>query len=123
MSMEPIHGPGMRAISFTPSKFDPCLYYHGPLIFLVYIDNCIVFGPDDKAIDNVVTDLRNCTQNFTIDDRGEVGGFLGIQIQQLDDGSIILMQPPTDQLHHPRPALAEWIQPKNHTSNHHQATA
>ena len=84
---------GMRAISFTPSKFDPCLYYHGSLIFLVYIDNCIVFGPDDKAIDNVVTDLRNCTQNFTIDDRGEVGGFLGIQIQQLDDGSIILMQP------------------------------
>ena len=71
---------GMREISFTLSKFDPCLYYGGSMIFLVYIDDCIVFGPDDKAIDNVVTDLRNCTQNFTVDDQGEIGDLLGIQI-------------------------------------------
>ena len=48
---------GMRAIGFTPSKFDPCLYYRGSIIFLVYIDDCIVFGPDEKAIDKVVVDL------------------------------------------------------------------
>ena len=81
---------GMQEIGFTPSKFDPCLYYRGSVIFLVYIDDCIVFGPDDKAIDKVVTDLCNCAQNFTIDDQGEIGDFLGIQIQKLDDGSIML---------------------------------
>ena len=83
---------GMRAISFALSKFDPCLYYHKSIIFLVYINDCIVFGPNDKAIDEVVTDLRNSTQNFTLDDQGEVGDFLGIQIQKLDDGSIVLTQ-------------------------------
>ena len=84
---------GMRAIGFTLSIFDPCLFYRGSIIFLVYIDDCIVFGPDDKALDKVVTDLRNCTQNFTIDDQEEIGDFLGIQIQQLEYGTIVLIQP------------------------------
>ena len=84
---------GMKSIGFTPSKFDPCLYYRKSIVFLVYIDDCIVFGPDDTAIDEVVADLRKSTQNFTIDDQGEVGDFLGIQIQKLADGSIVLTQP------------------------------
>ena len=114
---------GMRAIGFTPSKFDPCLYYRNSIISLVYIDDCIVFGPNNKAIDEVVTDLRNSTQNFTRNDQGEVGIFLGIQIQKLDDGSIILTQTAADQLHHPGPALAERIQPKKYAINHNKATA
>ena len=84
---------GLKSIGFTPSKFDPCLYYRRSIVFLVYIDDCIVFGPDDKAIDEVVADLRNSSQNFTIDNQGDVGDFLGIQIQKLDDGSIVLTQP------------------------------
>ena len=84
---------GMKSIGFTPSKFDPCLYYRKSIVFLVYIDDCIVFGPDDTAIDEVVADLCKSTQNFTIDDQGEVGDFLGIQIQKLADGSIVLTQP------------------------------
>ena len=83
---------GMRSIGFTPSNFDPCLYYRKSIIFLVYIDDCIVFGPNDKAIDEVTTDLRNSTQNFTLDDQSDVGDFLGIQIQKQDDGSIVLTQ-------------------------------
>ena len=37
---------GMREIGFKSSSFDPCLYYRGSIIFLVYINNCIIFGPD-----------------------------------------------------------------------------
>ena len=80
-------------ISFTPSKFDPCLYYHSSVVFLVYIDDCIVFSPDDRAIDQVVTDLRACSQCFTVDDQGDIGDLLGIQVQKQDDGSIKLTQP------------------------------
>ena len=71
---------GMKDIGFMPSKFDPCLYYRGSVLFLVYIDDCIVFGPNNQAIDQVVTDLRSCPQQFTVDDQGDVGDFLGIQI-------------------------------------------
>ena len=59
---------GMKNIGFMPSKFDPCIYYRGDAIFLVYIDDCIVFGPNTQAIDQVVTDLRSCPQKFTVDE-------------------------------------------------------
>ena len=52
---------GMREIGFKPSKFDPCLYYRGSVVFLVYIDNCIVFGPNNQSIEKVVADLRTCS--------------------------------------------------------------
>ena len=83
---------GMCEISFTPSKFNPCLYYHGSVIFLIYIDDCIVFSLEDRAIDQVVTDLCACSQHFTVDDQGDIGDFLGIQVQKQDDGSIKLSQ-------------------------------
>ena len=84
---------GLREIGFKPSRFDPCLYYRGSIIFLVYTDDCIIFGPSDQSIDQVVTDLRACSRQFTVDDQGDVGDFLGIQVQKQDDGSILLMQP------------------------------
>ena len=83
----------MKSIGFTPCKFDPCLYYRKSIIFLVYIDDCIVFGPNEKTIDKVVNDLRLSSENFTLDDQGEVSDFLGIQIQTRHDGSIVLTQP------------------------------
>ena len=82
----------MCEISFTPSKFDPCLYYHGSVVFLVYINDCIMFGPDDRAIDRVVTDLHACSQCFTIDDQGNIGNVLGIQVQKQDNRTIRLTQ-------------------------------
>ena len=84
---------GMRDTGFMPSKFDPCLYYRGPVLFLVYIDDCIMFRPDVQAINQVVMDLRSCSQQFTFDDQGNVGDFLGIQIKMQADGSIHLSPP------------------------------
>ena len=52
-----------------------------------------MFGPDTGAINQVVTDLRSCPQQFTVDDQGDVGDFLGIQIKRHTDGSVHLSQP------------------------------
>ena len=60
---------------------------------MVYIDDCIIFGPSDQSIDQVVADLRACSRQFTVDDQDDVGDFLGIQVPKQDDGSILLMQP------------------------------
>ena len=69
-----------------------CLYYHGAIIFLVYIDDCIIFGPDGWSINTVVADLRACSHQFTMDDQGDIGDFLGIQVQKLSDGTVQLTQ-------------------------------
>ena len=35
---------GMKEIGFKPSSFDPCPYYSGSIVFVDYIDDCIIFG-------------------------------------------------------------------------------
>ena len=69
---------GMKEIGFKPSSFDPCLYYLGNIVFLVSIDNYLIFGPDGPSIDAVVADLQACSHCFTVDDQGDIGDFLGI---------------------------------------------
>ena len=41
----------------------------------------------------MVTDLWSCPQQFTVDDQGDVGDFLGIQIKCQADGSVHLSRP------------------------------
>ena len=86
-------GKGMKNIGFKPSKFNPCLYHRDDVILLVYINDCIMFGPNTQAIDQVVKDLRSCPQQFTVDDQVDVVDFLGIQIKRETDGSIQFSQP------------------------------
>ena len=84
---------GMKEIGFKPSAFNHCLYYRRAIIFLVYINDGIIFGPDGRLIDAVVADLRACSHRFTVDDQGDIGDFLGIQVQKHSDGTIQLTQP------------------------------
>ena len=37
---------GLGEIGFKPSKLNPFLYFRGCIALLVYIDDCIMFGPD-----------------------------------------------------------------------------
>ena len=41
----------------------------------------------------MVTDLQACSHRFTVDDQGDIGDFLGIQVQKFPDGTIQLTQP------------------------------
>ena len=47
----------------------------------------------DAIIDEAVHALRSSKQNFTIEDEGVVGDFLGVRINHNDDGTIMLTQP------------------------------
>ena len=40
-----------------------------------------------------MAELRACSHRFTVDDQGDIGDFLGIQVQKLSDGTIQLTQP------------------------------
>ena len=84
---------GMKEVGFTPSEYDPCLYYKKNIVTLVYIDDCLVFSADPKLIDKAISDLRNSSKNFNIDDQDDVSDFLGIEVTHLKDGSIKLTQP------------------------------
>ena len=84
---------GIQEAGFEPSKVDPCLYYKGGVILLIYIDDCILMGTMNAVIDEAVCTLRSSKQNFTIEDKGAVGNFLGVIINHYNDGTIMLTQP------------------------------
>ena len=84
---------GLQEAGFKPSKVDPCLYYKGGVVLLIYVADYILMSPMDVAIDKAISALRFSKQNFTIEDEGAVGNFLGVKIDCSDNGMITLTQP------------------------------
>ena len=84
---------GLGEIGFKPSKMDPCLYFFGHIALLVYIDDCIMFGPDMVELDKVVEEMRTSSKKFRVEDLSDVKDFLGIQVTRGKDKTITLNQP------------------------------
>jgi histone deacetylase 1/2 len=82
---------GLRKIGFKPSNLDPCLFYRGNVIFLVYVDDGLFFSPDKTAIDQAFADL--VAAKFDIEDQGDISDYLGVKVTHLPDGTIKLTQP------------------------------
>jgi hypothetical protein len=52
-------------LGFIQSRFDECVFYYGKSIFLVYTDDTILVGPDEKEIEKIVKTL---SKNFKVED-------------------------------------------------------
>ena len=68
---------GLSKISFKPSNMDPCLYFHGRIALLVYIDDCIMFSLDMAELDKVVEEMRTSSKKFRVEDLGDMKDFFG----------------------------------------------
>jgi hypothetical protein len=82
---------GLMKIGFQPSKIDPCLYYKGQVVFLVYVDDGIFLSPSKKAIDKAIQELREA--DFDVEDQGDICDYLGVRVDKTKDGKITLTQP------------------------------
>ncbi len=59
-------------------------------IFLVYTDDTIPVGPDEKEIEKIVNIL---SKNFKVEDQGDLSDYLGVNIERRKDGKIEMTQP------------------------------
>jgi hypothetical protein len=75
---------------FTQSQIDPCLFYRKDCIFIVYVDDCLLFSPSDTVLDNLINSLQS---EFKLTHEGDVGAYLGIDIKRHQNGSMELSQP------------------------------
>jgi Reverse transcriptase (RNA-dependent DNA polymerase) len=80
----------LEDIGFTPSLIDECVYYCGNILFLVYVDDGIIAGPDPQAIDRIIADLHT---RFKVSDEGDLTNYLGVNIEKREDSTIKLLQP------------------------------
>jgi hypothetical protein len=63
------------------------------MVFLTYVDNCIIISPSHASIDCLATSMQNGPENFKLTDEGDVNKFLGIEITKLDGSTFKLSQP------------------------------
>ena len=71
---------GLIATGFKQSQVDECLYYRGTTVFLVYVDDGILIGPDMEDIQSIIKQLRSL--NYDITDEGDLKDYLGVDIQR-----------------------------------------
>jgi hypothetical protein len=75
---------------FSQSSIDPCLFIRANCIIVVYVDDCLLFANMDEILDSVVSSLQS---EFNFTSEGDVGAFLGVDIQRNNGGYLELVQP------------------------------
>ena len=76
---------------FRQSDHDPCLFLSDTVICLVYVDDCLFFGKEQSHIDAAIN--RITETGMVLEVENDAAGFLGVNINRLEDGTIELTQP------------------------------
>jgi hypothetical protein len=82
---------GLKAAGFEPSDIDPCLYFRGSTILMIYVDDCLVIDPKEDNIKKAFEDIKS--QGFDMTDEGNLKDYLGVDVDRRDNGTIHLSQP------------------------------
>ena len=87
---------GLIEREFKQSLLDPCLFMKKDMMCLIYVDDTIITGPNPHEIDKLITSLgvakEEQVHTFELRDEGEVGAFLGIQIERNKNNKFYLTQ-------------------------------
>ena len=78
-------------VGFKQSEYDPCLFFSGSVICLVYVDDCLFFSPSQKDIDLAIERIKAAGMDLSKEDNA--AGFLGVNIEKNPDGTVTLQQP------------------------------
>ena len=85
---------GLEDRGFKAGDVDPCVFYKGNLILVIYVDDVIAFSPDPQEISDFVDSMKQeKPQKYVLEDLGDVTSYLGIQVKKTRSGSIHLTQP------------------------------
>jgi hypothetical protein len=85
-----IHGLTTK-LGFTQSQNDPSLLWKGKYIIIIYTDDTIITGPDEKVIDQLIQEIGTV---FKITHSETVSDFLGVRIDRDEtNGTVSMTQP------------------------------
>ena len=87
---------GLLERNFVQSQIDKCLFMKGNMIYLVYVDDKILCGPNLNEINEEIRGLgikeEDQVHSFQLKDEGQVGDFQGIRIEKLGPGTFNFTQ-------------------------------
>ena len=80
----------LKSIGFIPSPCDPCLYRRQNTFITVFVDDLLLFGPDEAELASLLSALNNV---FKLKDLGPVSRYLGMEVKHnRAKGEIVLTQ-------------------------------
>ena len=71
-----------KQVGFHQSKYDPCILWKGEVIIVIYTDDTIVTGPNDKQVDE---EIERIGKYFKITHDHQVSYFLGVNVNSNED--------------------------------------
>ena len=57
---------GLENLGFVQSKIDECVWYKGTTIFMYFVDDGILAGPNKNKIDEIIKVSKNLLKQETI---------------------------------------------------------
>ncbi len=81
----------LKSIRFHQCQSEECVFAQGKAIYVLYMDNSILIGPDLKELDKIIEDMKKVGLDLTVE--GDISDFLGINIQCHKDSKVNLTQP------------------------------
>jgi hypothetical protein len=76
---------------FIQSQTDPCVFWKGMVILVIYTDDTIVTGPCNEDVQTAVRDIG---KKFNITSKPTVDDFLGVKITRDDKAGTLTMTQP-----------------------------
>ena len=84
---------GLNSRDFEQSQVYPCAFLRKYAIFLVYVDDCIIFSKGLQTIEDLVICLKIGSENFLLTDEGDIEHYLGVDIRPLKCDTFELCKP------------------------------
>jgi Reverse transcriptase (RNA-dependent DNA polymerase) len=78
----------IQKLGFKQSEHDPCILWRGTCIIIIYTDDTIITGPDEKEIKQVIKDI---SKHYEITHKDNVSDFLGVNIQRNEENKEVLL--------------------------------
>jgi histone deacetylase 1/2 len=77
-------------LGFSQSNVDPCVFYRGTCVLLIYCDDTLMMSPSKTELDEV---FKILDETFDVSDEGDISDYLGIKVTKLPDGRMSFTQP------------------------------
>jgi hypothetical protein len=75
----------LTSLGYTASLIDDCVFFHGDIIFMVYMDDGIFLGNNDAHLQHAIKEIQGLGLN--IEDQGHPADYVGVNIKKLRDGT------------------------------------
>ena len=77
-------------IGFVQNPSDPCIFFYKQVVLMMYVDDFIIGGPTDQAIDDAIELIKD---NADVEDKGDISDYVGVHVEKLDNNTLKLSQP------------------------------